>query len=87
MKPLKKPQVILISYGVFLALSALLVLGMMLSSPSEPGNVILLGLSSTRLVLALGLFIAFVFFFTLTIKSARDNAWKDGLVRATSVEF
>jgi len=77
MKLLKKPQILLIIYGSLMALSALLVLGMMLTSPSEPGNTVLFGLSLIRLIFALGLSGSFVLFIVLTIKAARDKAWAE----------
>jgi hypothetical protein len=77
MKPLKKIQLILISYSATMALSALLALGMMLSSPSEPGNTFLFGLSLMRLIPALGLLAALVIFILLAVKTARDDAWTE----------
>jgi hypothetical protein len=65
----------LLFYGAFLLICSILILGWMISSPSEPGNAVLLGFSSARLFLALGLFIALIFFLWLTIKSAKDPAW------------
>ena len=72
----------LLLYGIALAFISMLALGMILSSPSEPGNTVLLGLSVTRLVLAFGLFVIFVFFISLTIKSLRDKAWAEEKLEA-----
>jgi hypothetical protein len=64
-------------YSSFVAVSAILILAGVLVSPSEPGNAILLGLSLPRLVLALGLLIASLFFVFLSVKAVRDPAWGD----------
>ena len=77
MKSLKKSQIAFAFYNVWLALSALLALGMMLSSPSEPGNTVLFGLSSSRLILALGLLVALTLAILLIIKIVRDKAWAE----------
>jgi hypothetical protein len=75
MTKLKGPWEFFLVYSLFVALSALFVLGGILLSPSEPGSALFLGLSLPRLVLALGLFIAFIFFALLSIKSFRDREW------------
>jgi hypothetical protein len=68
---------ILIAYSSFLALTAILILGEMLSSPSEPGSAILLGLSLPRLVLASGLSVIFVVFMFLCLRALRDHTWAE----------
>jgi hypothetical protein len=56
-------------YSSFVAILAILILGGMILSPSEPSNSLFLGLSLPRLVLATGLLIAFVFFALISIKA------------------
>ena len=63
---------ILVAYSLFLALTALLILGEMLSSPSEPGSAILLGLSLPRLFIASGLSVIFFGFTFLGLRALRD---------------
>lgn len=72
------PKIFLI-YSLFLAIVAILILGGMLLSPSEPGNRIFLGLSLPRLVLASGLVIVFVLFTILAIKAVKDRGWAEKL--------
>ena len=74
MKLLKKP---LVGYSSFVAASAIIVLGKVLDSPSEPDSAVFLGLSLPRLVMALGLFIAAIVFFTITIRAAKDYKWAE----------
>jgi hypothetical protein len=76
-QPAKFSRGIFLVYTSFLALCALMVLAAMFLSPSEPGNAILLGLSLSRLVLAVGFLLAFLFFAGLFIKAVRDPAWTD----------
>jgi hypothetical protein len=68
---------IFLAYSSFVAVSALFVLGGMLLSPSEPGSALFLGLSLPRLILALGLFIVFIFFASISIKSFKDREWAE----------
>jgi hypothetical protein len=67
-------------YSSFLAIIAILVLGGMLLSPSEPGNAIFLGLSLPRLILALGLLVVSIFFTITGIKSLKDRAWAERIL-------
>jgi hypothetical protein len=67
----------LFAYSWFLALTAILILAGMLVSPSEPGNALFLGLSLPRLVLAAGLFAAFVFFTLIAVKATTDRSWAE----------
>src|SRR5215211_543316 len=73
----KTSRIIFFTYSSFLAILAILILGGMILSPSEPGNAVLLGLSLPRLILAAGLFLTFVFFTFLSIKALTDRAWAD----------
>src|SRR5215213_8978730 len=68
-------QGIIVAYSSFLALAAIFILGGMISSPSEPGNALVFGLSLPRLILALGLFAVFVFFAFISFKASKDPAW------------
>ena len=77
MTKLKGSWDLLLVYCLFVALSALFVLSGILLSPSEPGSALFLGLSLPRLVLAAGLFIAFIFFAFISIKSLRDREWAE----------
>jgi hypothetical protein len=65
-------------YSSFIALVAAFILSGLLLSPSEPGNALFLGLSLPRLILALGLLIAFIFFALISIKSFQDRGWAEG---------
>src|SRR5215212_8278923 len=68
---------IIVAYSSFLALVATLILGGMISSPSEPGSALVFGLSLPRLLMVLGLFIVFVFFAFIAIKASRDKVWAE----------
>jgi hypothetical protein len=68
---------IFLAYSSFVAISTIFVLGGMLLSPSEPGSALFLGLSLPRLILALGLFIALIFFASISIKSFKDREWAE----------
>jgi len=80
MQKFKGFQGVFLVYSSFVALGSILVLSGILLSPSEPGNALLIGLSLPRLVFALGLFIAFIFFISLTIKASRDREWTERLL-------
>jgi hypothetical protein len=67
-------------YSFFLAVTAAALLAGMLLSPSEPGSAILLGLSLPRLLLALALSMATIFFGWLAVKAFKDQGWADRLV-------
>ena len=68
---------ILLVYGSFVALSSILALDGILSSSSEPGNAIFLGLSIPRLLFASGLLIAFFLFTSITVKALIDHKWAE----------
>jgi hypothetical protein len=55
-----------------------MVLAGMFLSPSEPGNTLLFGLSPTRLVLALGFLLAFLFFAGMFVTAIRNPNWAEG---------
>ena len=71
---------IFLVYTFFVALCALMVLTAMFLSPSEPGNTILFGLSLTRLVLAMGFLLAFLFFVGMFVWAVRDPNWAEATV-------
>lgn len=73
----KKRQRVLTIYGSFMAVCSLLVLGGILLSPSEPGNTILFGLSTPRLIFALGLLVIFFLFAFIATKSIRNRDWAE----------
>ena len=73
----KSPQRILFFYSSILTICAVIVLGSILSSPSEPGSAVLFGFSLPRIALALVMTVALIFFLLLTIKAARDRAWSE----------
>jgi hypothetical protein len=75
MKPDNRPARSIIAYSTVVAFSAAVALGVMLVSPSEPGNAVLLGLSPARLALAFGLLFAVLGFAALGIRSAANPAW------------
>ena len=64
-------------YSLFIVIAAILILGEMIASPSEPGNSLFLGLSLPRLVLALVLLIAILLFTYLASKSIHDHDWAE----------
>jgi hypothetical protein len=64
-------------YSLFLAIVAILLLGGMILSPSEPDNSIFLGLSLPRFMLASGLLIAFIFSAFVAIKARKDGIWAE----------
>jgi hypothetical protein len=64
-------------YSSSIAIISILVLGGILVSPSEPGNILLIGLSLPRLIFALGLSASFFFFAFLTIRALRDQGWAE----------
>ncbi len=68
---------ILLVYGLFVALGSILVLNGILSSSSESGNAVFLGLSIWRLLFALGLLSAFVLFALIAVKALRDQGWAE----------
>lgn len=79
MQKLQESWKIFLIYSSFVAILAILILGGMLLSPSEPGNSLFLGLSLPRLVLASGLVSVFVFFTLLAIRAVRDREWAEHL--------
>ena len=80
MSKLKRSWGIFLAYSSFVAISAIFIVGGMLLSPSEPGSSLFLGLSLPRLLLALGLLIAFIFFASIAIKSFKDREWAERIV-------
>lgn len=77
MQSLKSPRGILLGYSSSVAGSILLILGGIFSSPSEPGNALFMGLSFSRLILALGLFAACIFFISITVRAYKNNVWAE----------
>ncbi len=75
MQKFKGSQGILPAYTFLVAIISMLVLRGMLSSPSESGSAIFLGLSIPRLIFSLGLLITFIFFTSITIKALRNQEW------------
>lgn len=71
----KKPQISIILYGSFIAITAAWVLTSMLLSPSEHGSSWAFGLSTPRLVIAAGLLAALLLFGVVTFKAFRDSIW------------
>src|SRR5215216_644835 len=64
-------------YSLFVAIIAILIVGGMIYSPSAPASRIFLGLSLPRLVLAIGLFTAFILFVVLAIKAFSNHRWAE----------
>jgi hypothetical protein len=77
MQKLQESWKIFLIYNSFVALVAILVLGGMFLSPSEPGNSLFLGLSLPRLILASGLFFVFVLFALFSIRALQDHKWAE----------
>ena len=73
----KAPQIFFFTYSSFIAISAILLLGEVVLSPSEPRNALFLGLSLPRLVLASGLFTASLLFVFLSFRATIDQAWAE----------
>jgi hypothetical protein len=77
---MQKPQEswkILLIYSSLVAIVAILILGGMAFSPSEPASRVFLGLSLPRLALAAGLFTALLFCTFLAIKAFSDHRWAE----------
>jgi hypothetical protein len=74
-QPARFSRGIFLVYTSFVALSALIILAAMFLSPSERGSAILFGLSFSRLVLATGFLLAFLFFAGLFLNALRDPQW------------
>lgn len=77
MQKFEKSQNFFLIYSSFLAFLAFLILSGMLLSPSEPGNSLVLGLSLPRLVLAVVLFVAFLFSTFLFTRALKNSAWAE----------
>jgi hypothetical protein len=80
MQNFKKPKNILVLYSSFIAASSAIVLWSMLSSPSEAERAFLLGLSIPRLVIALGLSLAFILFVVIAIKAFNNQIWAEQFI-------
>ncbi len=80
MQRLERSQALLLAYSLFVALASLLILSGMISSPSESASAILFGLSAPRLALALGLFLALVFYAGMAFKAATNRIWAERLL-------
>src|ERR1044071_7432713 len=78
MSRLKTSWNVFFIYSSFIALVAIFILSGMVLSPSEPGNALFLGLSLPRLILVLGLLVAFILFALISVKSFQDRAWAEG---------
>ena len=77
MQKLQESWKVFLIYSSFLAILAILTLGGMILSPSEPDNSLLLGLSLPRLVLASGLLFAFISSTLLTTKALKNRRWAE----------
>jgi 4-amino-4-deoxy-L-arabinose transferase-like glycosyltransferase len=77
MQKLKESWKIFLTYSSCVAIIAILILGGIFLSPSEPSSSLFLGLSLPRLILAAGLFIAFLFSIFLSIKALTDHRWAE----------
>ena len=77
MQESKGSQWILPGYSFFVTIISIFVLRGILSSPSESGSAIFLGLSIPRLIISLGLLITFLFFTAITIKASRNHDWAE----------
>src|SRR6266487_1609145 len=70
-------QKVILAYSFFIALCSILLLSGMFLSPSEPGSSVILGFSLSRLVIAVGFLIVFVFFAALFLKAFQDRGWAE----------
>ena len=75
MQNLKESWNYLLIYSSFLAITAILILGGMILSPSEPDNTLFLGLSLPRLIFAAGLFLVLIYSAFLSIRALTDRTW------------
>jgi hypothetical protein len=75
MQNLKQPWGILFLYSVFVVVSASLVLGGMLSSPSEAERAVAFGLSTPRLAIALSMLVAVILFTWLAFQAFTNQKW------------
>jgi hypothetical protein len=73
MQKFRESRKFFLIYNLFLAILAILIVGGMILSPSEPGNSIFLGLSLPRLLLTGGLTVV------LAVKALREPGWADQL--------
>ena len=81
MHSFRRPRGILFIYSSFVAISSALVLGGMISSPSEAERAVAFGLSAPRLAIAFSLLAAFILFAWLAFKAlAADEAWVERFV-------
>jgi len=75
MQNFKRTRGILFIYSTFIAVSASLILGGMLSSPSEAERAVAFGLSTPRQAIALSLLAAAILFAWLAFKALTDPLW------------
>lgn len=80
MQNFKQPWGILFIYSSLIAVSSALVLGGIMFSPSEAERAVAFGLSTPRLVIALGLLSTFILFAWLALKAFRDQAWAERFI-------
>ncbi|MEO7839390.1 MAG: hypothetical protein ABIU06_08580 [Anaerolineales bacterium] len=81
MQKFRSARGILLIYGSFVAISSILILNGILSSPSESDNAVFFGLSIPRLFFALGLLIAFFLFTSITVKVLRHQEWAEKILK------
>ena len=84
MQKQKTSQLVFTAYSSSIVMTAILILGGMLLSPSEPDNALFLGLSMPRLIFASGLLIASLFFAYLALKAVKDPFWAEGVLESLS---
>src|ERR1051325_8012184 len=77
MPPKNISQKVIFTYSFIVALGSILMMSAMFLSPSEPGISIIFGFSLSRLILAGGFLLAFVFFAALSWKAIHDQIWAD----------
>lgn len=77
MANIKRSPFVFFIYCFLEVFASIFVLGVILSSPSEAGRAIFLGLSFSRWIMVLGIFIAFLVFAFLAFRGYRDQAWAE----------
>ena len=83
---LKRSQKLLLPYSLFVAFSILLVLSEVVSSPSEPANAVLFGLSALRLAMVLGIFSLFILYIAVALKVLSRQVWAERFLERWFIE-
>lgn len=80
MQTIKRASNILFYYGIFVSACSAYVVAGIISSPSEAESALIFGLSLPRLIMALGLLSAFIFFTSIAWRARQNREWADKLI-------